>query len=379
MEVLLMGGVGTIGSVVCRELLETTDAEIVIGDNNFNKAKKFASSLKSKRVSAKFIDAGNKDEVVSFLKDIDLLANCTNIRDHHIPLDSAIEAGVNYLDITGSLHRKKLELNEKAKQAGITALLAIGASPGVTNVLTRHAANELDQVEEIQIDFIAYRPMSVSAGLLDTFLHQFLEEEKERCYYKDGRYIPVPPFSGERTIYLPEPLNAQKTYFMAHAETHMLSRSFKDVKFVATRGTWPPNLMEAARTFTEYHLFSNKPIQIKEISLTPREFLREHLLLNEKKYEEKIFGLFNYVEVVGVRDGKRMRKINIVTHPEEWKSESVQKVTGINAAVGAAMLLRGEIIVKGVFTPENAIEPSLFIDRIKKRGLKVIEKNEYQL
>ncbi|MFX0199793.1 MAG: saccharopine dehydrogenase family protein, partial [Candidatus Hodarchaeota archaeon] len=261
-SVLVLGGCGAVGSVVVKELLQMTDASIVIGDHDFAKAKEYASSLKNERVTAQFTQGENENELIPLLKNFDLLADCTNIRHHYNILEAAIEAKVNYYCLTGSLYSDKLKLDAKAKKAGITAILAIGSSPGLTNLLAKRAAYELDEVEEIQITFLPYRAISFSPGLLDTFLHQFFEEEKARCYYKNGELIPVPPFSGERTIYLPEPYGPRKVYYMAHAETTMLAKTIKGVKLIETRGAWPQEIMEAVKTFYEYNFFSKNQIQI---------------------------------------------------------------------------------------------------------------------
>jgi len=43
-----------------------------------------------------------------------------------------------------------LEKDGEARRAGVTVLLGIGASPGLTNLLARHSADQLDEVDYIQ-------------------------------------------------------------------------------------------------------------------------------------------------------------------------------------------------------------------------------------
>lgn len=43
-----------------------------------------------------------------------------------------------------------LETDGEARRAGMTVLLGIGASPGLTNLLARHSADQLDEVDYIQ-------------------------------------------------------------------------------------------------------------------------------------------------------------------------------------------------------------------------------------
>ncbi len=59
----------------------------------------------------------------------------------------------HYLDLGGLYHVTfdQLNLKEDFKQAGITAVLGIGASPGMVNVRVGKAAEMLDSIEEVNI------------------------------------------------------------------------------------------------------------------------------------------------------------------------------------------------------------------------------------
>ena len=46
---------------------------------------------------------------------------------------------------------KVLALDAQAQTAGITALIGIGVFPGLTNLLAKHAAAQLEQVEELRV------------------------------------------------------------------------------------------------------------------------------------------------------------------------------------------------------------------------------------
>lgn len=50
MRIMVLGGCGLIGSCAVRDLAETSDAEVIIGDRNFSKAVKLAEKIKSQRI-----------------------------------------------------------------------------------------------------------------------------------------------------------------------------------------------------------------------------------------------------------------------------------------------------------------------------------------
>jgi len=311
------------------------------------------------------------------MKGFDVVANCTNIRNSILILEVAVEVGAHYLDLTGSLHLEKIKLDGNARKAGITAILTLGVTPGITNVLAKHGVNQLDETDRIQVSFAAFRPIAPSPGLLDTLLHQFDPLQEERYYYKDGKYITVPPFSGVKTIVFSDPVGPQTTYLLSHAETSTLSRFIGGVGSVETRGTWGDKVMHAFKIFIECGLFNEKPIKVNDHLIAPRDFLREHLIQWKPEGEEtERYVTFLNIEVSGKKDGKARKCTYNVKHPLDWHEKAAAKMTGIPMSIGAQMLARGEIKAKGVLPPEMTIEPEPFLAQLAKRGIEVSGRKE---
>ena len=163
------------GSEVTRDLALTSDfEEIVIGDFALPKARALASELGGGRVSAEQVDVRDESALTETLRRFDVVANATT---YHFGLNvtrAAIRARVNYLDLGGLFNTpKQLELDDEARKAGITICLGCGATPGVTNLMTRQAADQMDQIEEVHIAFASFRSIAPSSGLLDTMLDEF--------------------------------------------------------------------------------------------------------------------------------------------------------------------------------------------------------------
>src|SRR5262249_44610179 len=137
---------------------------------------------------------------------------------------AAINARVSYLDL-GGLHNtpRQLQLDEEARRAGVTICLGCGATPGVTNLMAKTAADQLDQVEEVHIAFASYRSIAPSPGLLDTVLDEFSADSK-RFYWQDGEFIETPAFSGSRQVRFADPVGEIETFYVPHSETHTIHR-----------------------------------------------------------------------------------------------------------------------------------------------------------
>src|ERR1051326_6656948 len=142
MKIIVLGGCGFMGSEVTSDF-----EEIVIADADLERAQALATELGGDRVRAIRADAANEIGLTETLRGFEVVANCTTYHFGLIVSRAAIKAGINYIDLGGLFNTpRQLELDAEARQAGVTVCLGCGATPGVTNLMTRKAANQLDEV-----------------------------------------------------------------------------------------------------------------------------------------------------------------------------------------------------------------------------------------
>lgn len=387
MKAIILGGCGAMGSESTRDLATTSDfQEITIADLNIAQAQTLAAELNASTASghirAMHIDASDDDALVAAMRGQDVVINTMT---YHFGLQAtraAIRAGVNYVDL-GGLHNtpKQLALDSEAKAAGVSIVLGCGATPGVTNVLARRGADDLDTVEAIHIAFASHRSIAPSPGLLDTVIDEF-NPEASRFYYEDGQLVEVQPFDGARVIDFHPPVGKQEVYFVPHSETHTLRRFIaKGLRRVDVRGAWRPETMQALRLFLDYRLITSDPILVNGTTLRAREFLRAHLLQEASNGHATDIGdwaFLLYVEVKGTRAGREAYRIYRTSHPgmSEWGRQATAKMTGIPVSIGAQMLAHGEGRGTGVLAPEAVFEPTRFIAELARRGIRVEERIE---
>ncbi len=372
------------GSETTRDLAITSNFdEITIADLNITQAQALADELNVStgkgHVRAIRVDAADEDELVALIRGYDVVANTMT---YHFGLQvtrASIRAGVNYVDL-GGLHNtpKQLALDHDAKCAGVSVILGCGATPGVTNVLARLGADELDTVDTIHIAFASHRDIAPSPGLLDTILAEFSPEES-RFYHEDGRLIEVQPFDGARTVAFQPPVGEQEVYFVPHSEMHTLPRFIgKGLRRVDVRGAWRPETMQALRFFLNYRLITSDAVYVNGTMLRAKEFLRAHLLQeasNGHTSEPGDWAFLLCVEVKGTRIGREARRIYRTSHPgmSDWGRQATAKMTGIPASIGAQLLAHGEARGSGVMAPEAAFDPLRFIEELARRGIRVEE------
>ena len=100
------------------------------------------------------VDVRDRDRALAALTGADLLMNCTSFALFDDVFALALAAGVDYADLISepSDHQR-----EAARDAGITAISGLGATPGLSNVLVAHAAGELDDVHDVEISWLSSR------------------------------------------------------------------------------------------------------------------------------------------------------------------------------------------------------------------------------
>ncbi len=375
MKVLVVGGYGAQGSVICTYLAKSPDvSEIVCAGRNLAKAKRLVERLKSDKVTPKKLDATKQDELTSAAKGMDLVVNATVPKYNLLVMDAVLKGGAHYQDLASGptdtpmdkFVSRQIERNPKYEDAGLTALINTGSSPGVTNVVARHAADKLDRVDEIKIRY---------TGLMETkeFISIWSPETawadmaEEPFLFENGELKRVPPFSGQEVYVFPEPFGSQTVVHHHHEEVVTLPRFIgKGLKYVDFKMGDADIL--TAKAIWQIGLLSKKPINVRGIKVAPRDVFVSAIPppLTMEEVEQKIKeGILvdasecGVVEVAGVKAGVRIR------YAYEWPTLNLREAnklipgvtqesycTGVPAAIFAWMLGRGEIKTPGVIAPE---------------------------
>ena len=107
------------------------------------------------------VDAGKVENIVEAAKGVDLIVNALPLRFGENVLTAALEAKANYQDFAAGEFENidwvegiKLmitEWSDRFKAQGLSALMSTGSAPGLANVITREAVEELDTCDTIEI------------------------------------------------------------------------------------------------------------------------------------------------------------------------------------------------------------------------------------
>jgi len=376
-KIVALGGAGVMGTELLRQIIKRSDAEIVVADASAKALKRSVAEFGT-RISATEINVNDHDALVKLLKGASVAVNTLGpfYKFGNRIVKACIDAGVNFLDIDDDFDATKdcLELNEAAKSAGIMAIIGCGASPGITNIIAKHAADKLDKVDDIRIYWAQSGIDPTGPGAM---LHWFHITAEQIPIYRDGKWVDVKGFTEPEVVEFLPPIGRQTCYYTGHPEPVTLPRYIKGVRNVSIKGCmYPPSMMSFYKVMDEAGLGSNddfivndkltmpmREVTVRITRAMPRfapDFFKEAFRESVEVYKN-IAGAQKLV-VTGEKKGGKIKYVY------DYMGENVTQATTIPATIGVLMIMDGKVKQRGVLGPEAAFDAGKFIDALKGEG-----------
>ncbi|MDQ2678563.1 MAG: Gfo/Idh/MocA family oxidoreductase, partial [Actinomycetota bacterium] len=143
---------------------------------------------------------------------------------------SQLEAGRHVVCTTDDPDevRALLDLDELAVARGVRLFVGAAMSPGLSCLLVRHAAGELDEVDEIHVSRHGAAGPACARQRLRALRGTAVD-------WRDGAWVRRPGFSGRELSWFPDPIGARDCYRAELAEPALLVPCFPGVQRVTAR------------------------------------------------------------------------------------------------------------------------------------------------
>lgn len=377
MKALVLGGAGAVCKETTRDLAQYSDFdEITVADYNREALDGLLESIDDPRLKALSFDANDYEAMLELFPGFDIVINGLPFEFDYPVNKACVVTGVNGLDLSSD--DPQFALNDRALEKDMLFVPGVGATPGITNMMVRRAAEVLDRLEQVDIYFAAFRCLAPAPGLLQTTLWEFNpdEEDRQEVYFEDGRWHPTPPLSGEVTVRFHEHIGEQKVYYVPHDEAYTLPRSYPSLRRAAVRGCFPPHVMAVMGNLMRAGLLSSRAVQLKGKQAPAIELVRLLLAQSPFSLENQVWGYGLVVEVRGERNDRRATCTYRSHHPpqEAWGGQSAYfKNVGIPLSIGAQLIAGGQVAARGVVPPELALPTQPFFEALERRGITVEE------
>lgn len=371
-KVIVLGGCGAVGSVAVKTLAaQDIISEVIIGDWNIEKAQKLAKEFGPK-VSAVKVNAEEEDSIKAAIKGCDIVLNCIGPFYKTVKkiLSTVINLKINYVDVCDDVDVTIdiLNMDAQARQADIMALIGMGSSPGISNLLGKFAAeNLLDETDSIDF-FHAHGGEAIEGeGVIG---HRFHCMTIDVPMFLDGKLKYVKYFEPDgialrQTFEFPV-LGEVPLYPYPHPEQVTMPRYIK-TKQVTNKGSVIPNeYYNLTRDLCGLGLASKEPLNVKGVTVTPYDFAMAYII----KQRDKILKETNFGKQRGclsvVVKGKKSGKYREYRFHLASRSEALGEGTGIPAAMGVLLMQMGKIKTKGVLPPEGCVNPNDLLALVPK-------------
>ncbi len=368
MRVLVLGGAGSMGQGVARDLIKQPQVEEVVLGDLYPNPERLAPKLRdSDKIKLIEMDVNHHQGMVEAFKGKDVVINCAGpFYKTAVPVaKAAVEAKVNYIDICDDYEGTEIlfnsEIDALAREVGITVLTGMGSDPGTNNVLVKWYADRLTTVDEIHLYWVV-SIAELAGAAWDHSLHMTLGKIPQ---YLNGELVLIEGGTGVTPVQFLEPLGECHVRYVGHPQPLTIPRYIKGVKNVIIKGAliplWVDELIKEQR---DTGFLSKQPVEIKGTRVVPYDLTLKlwEYIPEGRDRGPQASGL--KVIVKGTREG------NQVTYTADMVGRMAPG-TGLPAAIAALMMNAGHVTAKGVVAPEGCVDPAKFLAEFLKRGARI--------
>jgi len=380
-------GAGAQGASTAAILAKDERVEkIVLADIDPDRAERVKEKISSKKISAVKVDATDIGQVTGAAKGCDVIFDLSMTWMTVGVMKSALEINAHYVNTAFDdpfwgqiVNGEKLELDEEFKEAGLTALLGCGGTPGLLNVYVRKYCDKLDRVKSIKLCGGSYSktPMPL-IGPWDPGwapAQALIDYITEPMRFKDGKFGKVPIFAEpEEFDFGP---GVGKIWLAHHSHEEAYSLPYAIGKGIS-HCEFKYDLDVKAGTFISMGFTPDNEIEVKGTKVKPFDVLialtnnpGDIFFTEEPPTNKELdYGYMSFIEIEGEKDGEE-KKFRVQVPPLDKDAIATYEACGtvfvyvsLPAVLGGLMCLEGT--EKGVIFAEQ-LDPDRFIELINEK------------
>ncbi|MDF3831595.1 saccharopine dehydrogenase NADP-binding domain-containing protein [Cupriavidus basilensis] len=381
MNVIALGGCGLMG----RHFVETAIklkafTRLTIADRNVGAARDYALALRHPSIDSMEVDARDRVALTNVLRQYDVVVS--TIGPYYLfgtaVLECAIDAGCHYIDICDDPEPTlaMLDLHAKAEAAGITAIIGMGASPGVANLLASTAIRQVGAPHRVVTTWGSTSRAKEEENAdseMGAALEHWVEQLTGRIpVFRAGEIAFGSPLA-EIRLDVPG-VGTVKAHTVGHPEPVTLPGTFPSIResvnaMVLSHGL--AGVLKVLQARVDKHGQTVKEAaELLHTILVSKDLsglsFGESMYLLKRSLAETLFGR-RYIpaEMAAIAEGRKGEKRHICS---AWLNGEIPGGMGPNTciptAVALLMLARNQISKRGVSAPEAAIPADAFFGHL---------------
>lgn len=381
--------------------------ELVVGDYDEGRAREVVERWGGGKARAAQIDASDADAVARFADGATLVINAV-LPEWVVPvMRGSLAVGAHYIDMATRVpggtvddgYLAQMELDQAFRDAGLTALITTGMTPGVTNTLAAIGYEEMERCEAVRIratsNFSSEKPIQVWSQ--ETW---YIDCQTPSLYFENGEFRRAEPFGGREYYDFPVPYGRRPVTYHEHEEASTLPRWLpklgeKGLSYVDFKMGSSDAGLDKLKAIIESGMASPVPRTVKGVEVRPIDVLVSNLPPNppveeiaELARQGKIVDEGVYViDLHAQLDGPPAETFFIVpptiAELTEWVpgANRISYGTSVPCASYASFILDGTITTRGVVPPEGLPREVrlAYVEELKRRGLRFTRRSMHAL
>lgn len=388
-RIAILGGAGLMGAGIVRDLI--SDRAIVpieairIADVSRPRIKALIAELGDHRLEAFDLDVTDPAGLAASVAGVDVVINAVpTLLGHQMTIfEACLAARVTYTDLggLGTYTVRQKALHDRFRAAGVAAVIGTGADPGMSNVICRAVADELDTIDRINLYWAAElvgpeSPVLVPPYSISTVLAEYARPSTQ---FLDGRHRECEAMTGREVIDLPAPWGRSEFMYSPHSEqlTVPLADGIRDKGI--REFTWKLHLPHREHEawvglvkagFGDF----DEPVTVGGASIRPLDVLSAVINRNIERHRDRIPAQesheIHFAIARGTRDGRPATvRCDVIVAPDPMYRDYVDAATSMNASIATQLLLAGAAR-PGVWAPEEIFDVPAYLGEMRKRNFR---------
>lgn len=293
----------------------------------------------------------------------------------------AVEAGCNFADLGGNtdIVMEEKELDRAAQAKGLSIMPDCGLAPGMVNILAAEGIRRLDQTDSVRI-FVGGLPQYPVPPLNYQIVYSL---EGALDYYttrslvlRDGKVTHLEALSELEEVVFPGPVGTLEAFHTAGGISTMPLTWQGKIREMEYKTLRYPGHVAVMKPIRELGLLDLKPIDVKGRPVVPRDVFIATVTPHLRRPDSPDLVALRVV-VSGTRGGQpHSTTFDLVDRADEARGISaMMRTTGFSLALTGVTQARGQVLRKGVTTPDEGMPFQIYFDGMRSRGVMIEEQD----
>jgi lysine 6-dehydrogenase len=349
MKVIVLGA-GLVGAPMAIDLAKDEQFEVTAADINEQALQKLTET--NPQITTARVDLSDTHALKALISDFDLVLSAVPGFMGFQTLRTIIAAEKNVVDIA-FFSENPFDLDDLAKEKGVTAIVDCGVAPGMSSVLIGHVDQLLDSTETILIyvgGLPEIRQWPYDYKAVFSPIDVIEEYTRPARFVENGHLIIREALSDPELMDFPG-IGTLEVFNSDGLRTLAQTIDAPNMKEKTLRYQGHIEKMAVLRATG---LFSEEAIEINGIKIRPIDFTAKLLFpMWELKPEEVDITVLQVI-IEGRKDGQRLRYVYDMMdkYDPATDTHSMARTTGYTATMAIRMLAEGLFHQKGISPPE---------------------------